>query len=171
MTKVIVIRDHTQWHTHTHAHTHTDIFGRTPLDEGSAHRRELCLIIHNIYKRQTSMLPAGIEPAMPASEQLLTYAVHSAATGNGEELDLILDWDTEYSTNEFVRDFYDRSTYKLMLYCAVEFSWNVMAHGDARVGKWRGNWRNGEGSQYSSHYLGTWCVQHYYRWCAHLGCQ
>jgi hypothetical protein len=24
---------------------------------------------------------------------------------------------------------------------AVESSWNVMAHGDAREGKWRGNWR------------------------------
>jgi hypothetical protein len=24
---------------------------------------------------------------------------------------------------------------------SVESSWNVMAHGDARVGKWRGNWR------------------------------
>jgi len=23
----------------------------------------------------------------------------------------------------------------------VESSWNVMAHGDVRVGKWRGNWR------------------------------
>jgi len=22
---------------------------------------------------------------------------------------------------------------------------------------------NGMGSQYSSHYLGTWCIQHYYR--------
>jgi len=30
---------------------------------------------------------------------------------------------------------------------------------------------NGVGSQYPSHYLGTWCIQHYYRWCAHLGCQ
>ena len=30
---------------------------------------------------------------------------------------------------------------------------------------------NAVGSQYSSHYLGTWCIQHYYRWCAHLGCQ
>jgi len=30
---------------------------------------------------------------------------------------------------------------------------------------------NGVGSQYSSHYLGTWCIQHYYRWSAHLGCQ
>jgi len=24
---------------------------------------------------------------------------------------------------------------------SVQFSWNVMAHGDAREGKWRGNWR------------------------------
>jgi len=30
---------------------------------------------------------------------------------------------------------------------------------------------NGVGSQYLSHYLGTWCIQHYYRLCAHLGCQ
>jgi len=83
----------------------------------------------------------------------------------------------------------------------VESSWNVMAHGDAREGKWRGNgrmewvastlhttsehgvssirvqlkrdgtwwcmggevkgkWANGVGSQYPSHYLGTWCIQH-----------
>jgi hypothetical protein len=26
-------------------------------------------------------------------------------------------------------------------YSVVESSWNVMAHGDAREGKWRGNWR------------------------------
>jgi len=25
--------------------------------------------------------------------------------------------------------------------CLVDSSWNVMAHGDAREGKWRGNWR------------------------------
>jgi len=43
-----------------------------------------------------------------------------------------------------------------------------MAHGDAREGKWRGT--GGVGSQYSSHYLGTWCIEHYYRRCAHLGC-
>ena len=29
---------------------------------------------------------------------------------------------------------------------------------------------NGVGSQYPSHYHGTWCIQHYYRWCAHLDC-
>jgi hypothetical protein len=38
-------------------------------------------------------------------------------------------------------------------------------------GEVKGKLANGAGSQYSSHYLGTWCIQHYYRWCAHLGCQ
>ena len=53
----------------------------------------------------------------------------------------------------------------------LDSSWNVMANGDAREGKWRGKLANGVGSQYSSHYLGTWCIQHYYCWCAHLDCQ
>jgi len=38
-------------------------------------------------------------------------------------------------------------------------------------GEVKGKLANGVGSHYSSHYLGTWCIQHYYRWCAHLGCQ
>ena len=45
-----------------------------------------------------------------------------------------------------------------------------MAYGDTREGKWRENWRM-QWSHYPSHYLGTRCIQHYYRWCAHLGCQ
>jgi len=35
----------------------------------------------------------------------------------------------------------------------------------------KGKLANGVGSQYSSRYLGTWCIQHYHRWCAHLFCQ
>ena len=34
-------------------------------------------------------------------------------------------------------------------------------------GEVKGKLANGVGIQYSSHYLGTWCIQHYYRWCAH----
>jgi len=34
-----------------------------------------------------------------------------------------------------------------------------MAHDDAREGK-MGKLANGMGSQYSTHYLGTWCIQH-----------
>jgi len=38
-------------------------------------------------------------------------------------------------------------------------------------GEVKGKLVNAVGSQYPSHYLRTWCIQHYYRWCAHLGCQ
>jgi len=37
-------------------------------------------------------------------------------------------------------------------------------------GEVKGKLANGVGCQYPSLYLGTWCIQHYYRWCAHLGC-
>jgi len=49
----------------------------------------------------------------------------------------------------------------------VESSWNVTVHGVAQ----EGYCANAVGSQCSSHYLGTWCIQHYYRWCARLCCQ
>jgi hypothetical protein len=52
----------------------------------------------------------------------------------------------------------------------VDSSWNVMAHGDTGRGV-KGKLANRVGSQYSSHYIGTWCIQHYYHWCAHLGCR
>ena len=39
------------------------------------------------------------------------------------------------------------------------------------VGEVKGKRVSGVGSQYPSHYLGTWCIQHYYRACAHLRCQ
>jgi len=41
----------------------------------------------------------------------------------------------------------------------LESGWNVMARGDAREGKWRGKLANGVGSQYPTHYLGTWYIQ------------
>jgi len=56
----------------------------------------------------------------------------------------------------------------------LESSWNVMAHGNARWGGGgvaRGKLANAMCSQYPSHYLRKCCIQHYYRWCAHLGCQ
>ena len=37
-------------------------------------------------------------------------------------------------------------------------------------GEVKGKLANGVGSPYPSHYLGTRCIQHYYRWCAHHGC-
>jgi hypothetical protein len=57
----LTFRDHTQGRT---------TVGRTPLDEGSARRKDLFLSTHNTYNRQTSMPPAGFEPAIPAGERL-----------------------------------------------------------------------------------------------------
>jgi hypothetical protein len=39
------------------------------------------------------------------------------------------------------------------------------------TGEVKGKMANGVGSQYSSYYLGTWCIQHCCRRCSHLGCQ
>jgi hypothetical protein len=49
-----------------HTQTHTTV-GRTPLDKGSARRRDLYLTTKALYKRQTSMPPVGFEPTIPAS--------------------------------------------------------------------------------------------------------
>ena len=51
---------------------------RIPLDELSAD-----LTTHNPYKRQTSMLPAGFEPAIPASERPQNDVLDRAVTGFG----------------------------------------------------------------------------------------
>jgi hypothetical protein len=60
--------------------------GRTPLDEWSARRRDLCLTTHNTHNRQTSMPPVGFELTISAGEQLQTYALDCAATGTGWKL-------------------------------------------------------------------------------------
>ena len=57
--------------------------GRTPLDESSARRRDLYLTAHNIHNRQTSMPPAGFEPAISASVRPQAHSSDRAATGIG----------------------------------------------------------------------------------------
>jgi hypothetical protein len=69
--------------TWSHSDTHTRV-GRTPLDEGSARRRDLYLTTQTLYKRQTSMPPVGFEPTIPASARPHTYALDRAATGIGQ---------------------------------------------------------------------------------------
>jgi hypothetical protein len=63
--------DHTQWRT---------TLGRTPLDEWSAHHRDLYLTTHNTCKKDTSMPLVGIEPTISAGERPHTYALDHAAT-------------------------------------------------------------------------------------------
>ena len=52
--------DHTQRRT---------TIGRTPLDEWSAHRRDLYLTTHDTHNRQISMPPVGFEPKISSGER------------------------------------------------------------------------------------------------------
>ena len=77
---LITLLTHTHTHIHTHTHTHT--LGRAPLDKGSVCRRGL--YVHKTKRSQdTSMPPAGFEPAIPVSERLQTHALDRVATGIG----------------------------------------------------------------------------------------
>jgi hypothetical protein len=55
--------------------------GRTPLDEWSAHRRDLYLTTRNTYNRQTSMPAVGFEPTVSAGEWPQTHALDRTSTG------------------------------------------------------------------------------------------
>jgi hypothetical protein len=59
-------------------HTRWDSSGRVISPTHTIH-----MTIHNNQKRQTSMPPAGFEPAIPASERQETDALDAAATGIG----------------------------------------------------------------------------------------
>jgi hypothetical protein len=74
----------------TRTHTHT--LGRTPLDEGSARRRDLYLTTHNAHNRKTSMPTAGFEPETPENEHPQTHALDRTASGLGMLIYYILKW-------------------------------------------------------------------------------
>jgi hypothetical protein len=60
-----------------HTQTHTTV-GKTPLDEGSARRRDLYLKTQTLI-RSTAMPPIGFEPTISASARLQTYALDRVA--------------------------------------------------------------------------------------------
>jgi hypothetical protein len=70
-----------RFHDHTHFR-HTTV-GRTPLNEGSARRRDLYLTTHNTHNRQTSMPSVGFEPTILVSERTKTHALDRTVTGIG----------------------------------------------------------------------------------------
>jgi hypothetical protein len=67
--------------TPNHTQTHTT-FGRTPLDEGSARRRDLYLTTQTLQETNIHA-PVGFEPTIPASGRPQTYALEYAATRIG----------------------------------------------------------------------------------------
>jgi hypothetical protein len=50
-------------------HTRRSTVGRTPLDERSAHHRDLYLTTHNTHNRQITMPPVGVEPRISVSKR------------------------------------------------------------------------------------------------------
>ena len=82
MQRVTTAPDHTKGHTHTHTHTHS----RTPLDEGSARRRDFYLETHNIHNRLTPMPPVAFESGIPASERPQTHAFGRVDPGIGSSI-------------------------------------------------------------------------------------
>ena len=59
--------------------------GRTPLDERSAHRRDLLLTTHNTHNGQRSLPPVVFEPTIPENQRQHTYALERTAIGIGYE--------------------------------------------------------------------------------------
>ena len=57
--------------------------GRTPLDEWSAHRRDLYLTSHSTPIRQISMPLVGFQPIISAGKWPQMYSLDHAATGTG----------------------------------------------------------------------------------------
>jgi hypothetical protein len=55
------------------------------------------------------------------------------------------------------------------VYCRVQLKYDGTRWRTG--GELKGKLANELGSQYPSHYLRTRCIQHCYRWWAHLGCQ
>jgi hypothetical protein len=82
-----------------HTQTHTTV-GRTPLDGGSARRRDLYLTTQTLYRRQTSMPPVGFEPTIPASAPPQTYALDRAVTGQNVSTQGKYAWWTPFFIND-----------------------------------------------------------------------
>ena len=58
-------------HTHTHTHTHTRLLWTGDQPDAQTSTRTT----NNTQNKQTSMPPAGFEPAIPAIDRPQTYAL------------------------------------------------------------------------------------------------
>jgi hypothetical protein len=67
-------------------------FGKIPLDEWSALRRDLYLTTHNSHRRQISFLSARFEPAFPASAWPQTHTLDREAI----RIDISAYWSTKF---------------------------------------------------------------------------
>jgi len=82
--------------------------GRTPLNEWSAHRRDLYLTTHNTHNRQTPMPPVGFEPTISAGERPQTYILDHAATGTSIHVTLHDHFSSKYLSPKYITDSHTR---------------------------------------------------------------
>ena len=71
--RIMVVLDYTQWHTPTHQVWLPSTKDRLVAETSTCTTQK-------IHKIQTSMNPAGLEPAIPASERPQTYTLDHAST-------------------------------------------------------------------------------------------
>ena len=87
---------------------------RSPLDEGSASRRDLCLITHNTHKTETSVPPC----AVPASELLQTNSLADIRIGRKKFMTLIFIFFTQYNTLAQLLGYWHQQQRNLGLICS-----------------------------------------------------
>ena len=91
------------------------------------HYSKKCIFIDSYYIRSDLPLSLNVHTGTD---------VHTASSSVGSNG---LRRRTEWPGPELGHSFH--LIYKTGIRRSVEFSWNVMVHGDAREGKWKGNWR------------------------------
>ena len=79
----LMFLDHTQRHS---------TVGRTPLEEWSAHRRDLYLTTHDTHNRQISMPPVGFEPTISAGERQGRSPAETLGSNPTGGMDICLLW-------------------------------------------------------------------------------
>ena len=73
-------------------HTRCSTVGRTPLDDWSAHRRDLYLTTHDTHNRQISMPPMGFEPTILAGERPCRSPAEILGSNPTGGMDICLLW-------------------------------------------------------------------------------
>ena len=154
---------HTHAHTHTHTHTHTH-YGISVLLWGSDIMllwKTHCLhgYIDYVYVKYNghteSQIPIVSKQFVITDLKMIrakfgAMSVTSSYTQNVIFLDNANTYSTPWRqmlSYSLIMHRVDRiGTWRnitntaLLYYYVAESTWNVMAHGDARLGKWRGNW-------------------------------
>ena len=145
----------------------------------------ICKVILNVCLKVNRLIPAIFHPKADVTRGSGPQTARSQVSGRNAAVTLFLCLTTLHDIRVYVgvnnclrQGLGGNEWSPSLLYCFIHRERNssrvqLKCNGTrwCTGGKVKGKLANGMGSQHSSHHLGTWCIQHYYRWCAHLGCQ